>query len=67
VFVRKVKVLKAPKLDIGKLLDAHGGAEAIAAADSGAIVERVEETAADKKKAKKQNKSKAKKEAAKDD
>jgi len=48
VFIRKVKVLKAPKLDIGKLLDSHGGAEAIAAADTGKPVERTEE----KKKAK---------------
>jgi len=43
VFIRKVKVLKAPKLDIGKLLDSHGGAEAIAAADTGKPVERTEE------------------------
>jgi small subunit ribosomal protein S3Ae len=43
VFIRKVKVLKSPKLDIGKLLDSHGGAEAIAAADTGKPVERAEE------------------------
>jgi len=66
VFVRKVKLLKAPKLDVGKLLEAHGGAESVAKEDSGAIVERVEETAADKKKAKKMIKKTAKKEAAKD-
>jgi len=29
VFIRKAKVVKAPKLDVGKLLEAHGGAEAI--------------------------------------
>jgi len=66
VFVRKVKLLKAPKLDVGKLLESHGGAESIAKEDSGAIVERVEETAADKKKAKKAIKKTAKKEASKD-
>jgi len=44
VFVRKVKVLKAPKLDIGKLLESHGGAEAVAAADTGKKVEREDES-----------------------
>jgi len=44
VFIRKVKVLKAPKLDIGKLLDSHGGAEAVAAADTGKKVDREEES-----------------------
>jgi small subunit ribosomal protein S3Ae len=67
VLVRKVKVLKSPKLDVGRLLESHGGAEAIKAADSGNIVVEREETAADKKKAKKAVKKTAKKEAAKDD
>jgi small subunit ribosomal protein S3Ae len=43
VFIRKVKVLKAPKLDIGKLLDSHGGADAVAAADTGKKVDREDE------------------------
>jgi small subunit ribosomal protein S3Ae len=67
VLIRKVKVLKTPKLDVGRLLESHGGAEAVKAADSGNIVVEREETAADKKKAKKAVKKTAKKEAAKDD
>jgi small subunit ribosomal protein S3Ae len=67
VLIRKVKVLKTPKLDVGKLLESHGGADAVKAADSGNIVVEREETAADKKKAKKAVKKTAKKEAAKDD
>lgn len=55
VHVRKAKVLKAPKFDIGKLLENHGGAEAINAmvADSGKKVEREDAGAKGKKKAKK--------------
>lgn len=41
VFVRKVKTLKAPKTDITRLLEAHGGA-AVVTEDKGAAVEREE-------------------------
>jgi len=58
VHVRKAKVLKAPKFDIGKLLDNHGGAEAIAKMvdESGKKLERDDEG---KKKAKKKGKKTA--------
>jgi small subunit ribosomal protein S3Ae len=44
-FVRKVKILRAPKADISRLLEAHGGAAAVA--DMGRRVERVEEEKAE--------------------
>jgi small subunit ribosomal protein S3Ae len=34
VFIRKVKTLRAPKVDVGKLLESHGGADAAVAAES---------------------------------
>lgn len=38
VLIRKVKMLRAPKTDIGKLLELHGGAEANVVADVGKAV-----------------------------
>jgi small subunit ribosomal protein S3Ae len=67
VFIRKVKVLKAPKLDIGKLLDSHGGAEAVAAADTGKKVEREEESKKVTKAQAKRKKAAGKKEGSDDD
>lgn len=43
VFIRKVKVLRAPKTDVGRLLEMHGGAAAVMASDAGKPVERTEE------------------------
>jgi len=64
VHVRKAKVMRAPKFDIGKLLEAHGGAEAVASAvaASGKKLERGDD---EEKGAKK--KTKGKKKAAKED
>jgi len=38
VLIRKVKMLKAPKLDVGRLLELHGGAEAAAATHTDTII-----------------------------
>jgi small subunit ribosomal protein S3Ae len=64
VHVRKAKVIRAPKFDIGKLLENHGGAEAVASsvAASGKKLDRDEEEKGAKKK-----KGKGKKAAAKDE
>jgi len=63
VHVRKAKVIRSPKFDIGKLLENHGGAEAVASsvAASGKKVEREgeDDKAAGKKKKAKGKKGKA--------
>merc|ERR1712195_17689 len=46
VLIRKVKMLKSPKTDVGKLMELHGGAETAAMStnlDTGDFVERPEE------------------------
>jgi len=69
VMVRKVKMLRSPKTDVGKLMDLHGGSEAVAlaAAVAPAIIGKaleasVAEKAAGKKVGKKGGKGKDKEE-----
>mmetsp|Transcript_5849 Transcript_5849/g.17545 ORF Transcript_5849/g.17545 Transcript_5849/m.17545 type:complete len:272 (-) Transcript_5849:63-878(-) len=40
VYIRKVKILRAPKFDISKLMDMHGGPDVAAEEDAGEAVER---------------------------
>lgn len=70
IYVRKVKVLRGPKIDVSKLLEIHGGASAAQAAAAsvatadGVKVDRPEEVAdkkGDKKKAEKKDDKKAEK------
>jgi len=60
VHVRKAKVLRTPKFDIGRLLEAHGGADVVAAsvAESGKKLERDGEEEKGKKKKGKGKKAK---------
>jgi len=52
VLIRKVKMLRAPKTDVGKILELHGGADAAAVSTGGAASD-VGKPVEEKKKAKK--------------
>jgi len=61
VLIRKVKVLRAPKVDMSKLMEMHGGAEALAQAAAAAAKAQADIGA----KAQADNQSKTKKKAVK--
>jgi len=72
VLIRKVKVLRAPKVDVSKLMEMHGGAEALAQAAAAAakaqadagVKAQAEQSKTKKKAAKKETKKGKDKEAA---